>query len=166
MTHPIYGSVKLAGHSPFAIRHSMANVKSLTFDVWSNLAIQIQLFIFLRGRGHDAFFLGGQRYFVWNSSNSRWNASYVDGICQTVSSDIPVRSCSSFGRGKVMISFWGGKDHFVRIKSYLIWIVPYDQGISHLLLPGILNRGCLSIWREKMHNEIFWVAKLFYAQNH
>ena len=91
----------------FAIRHSMANVKSLTFDVWSYLAIQIQLFIFWRGRGHDAFFLGGQRYFERNSSNSRWNASYVDGICQAVSSDIPERSCSSFGRGKVMISFLG-----------------------------------------------------------
>ena len=50
------GSVKLAGHSPFAIRHSMANVKSLTFDVWSYLAIKIQLFIFWRGRGHDGFF--------------------------------------------------------------------------------------------------------------
>ena len=45
-------------------------------------------------------FLGGQRYFVRNSSNSRWNASYVDGICQAVLSDIPERSCSSFGRGK------------------------------------------------------------------
>ena len=45
-------------------------------------------------------FLGGQRYFVRNSSNSRWNASYVDGICQGVLSDIPERSCSSFGRGK------------------------------------------------------------------
>ena len=40
----------------FAIRHSMANVKSLTFDVWSYLAIKIQLFIFWRGRGHDGFF--------------------------------------------------------------------------------------------------------------
>ena len=50
------GSVKLAGHSPFAIRHSMANVKSLTFDVWSYLAIQIQLFIFWRGKGHAEFF--------------------------------------------------------------------------------------------------------------
>ena len=45
-------------------------------------------------------FLGGQRYFVRNSSNSRWNASYVDGICQAVLSDILERSCSSFGRGK------------------------------------------------------------------
>ena len=54
--HLWVGSVKLAGHSPFAIRHSMANVKSVTFDVWSYLAIQIQLFIFWRGKGHDAFF--------------------------------------------------------------------------------------------------------------
>ena len=48
-------------------------------------------------------FLGGQRYFVRNSSNSRWNASYVDGICQAVLSDIPERSF--IWKGKVMISF-------------------------------------------------------------
>ena len=54
----------------------------------------------------------------------------------------------------------------MRIKGDLIWTVPYDQGISHLLLPGILYRGCLSIWMEKIHNEIFWAANLFYAQNH
>ena len=138
----------------FAIRHSPFNGKWQKFDIrcvklscHSNSVVH-----FLKGEGSWWIFLGGQRYFVRNGSNSRWNASYVDGICQAASPDILERSCSSFGRGKVMISFWGGQDHFVRIKSYLIWIVPCDQGISHLLLPGFLNRGCLSIWREKIHN--------------
>ena len=63
-----------------AICHSPFNGKgqSLTFDVWNYHAIQIKLFIFEGGGGggHGRF-LGGQRYIVRNSNNSKWNASYV-----------------------------------------------------------------------------------------
>ena len=45
-------------------------------------------------------YVRGTSYFVRNNSNSRWDASYVDGICQDVLPDIPERSCLSFGRGK------------------------------------------------------------------
>ena len=105
--------------STFAIRYSPFNGKcqSLTFDVWSYLAIKIQLFILWRGRVMMDF-LGGQRYFVRNNSNSKWNASCVEGICQAVLPDIPEPSCSSFGRGKVMIRFFRRARPFCAYKKW------------------------------------------------
>ena len=103
----------------FAIRHSPFNGKWQKFDIrcvklscHSNSVVH-----FLKGEGSWWIFLGGQRYFVRNGSNSRWNASYVDGICQAASSDILERSCSSFGRGKVMISFLGRARPFCAYKK-------------------------------------------------
>ena len=103
----------------FAIRHSPFNGKWQKFDIrcvklscHSNSVVH-----FLKGEGSWWIFLGGQRYFVRNGSNSRWNVSYVDGICQAASSDILERSCSSFGRGKVMISFLGRARPFCAYKK-------------------------------------------------
>ena len=42
-----------------------------------------------------------------NSSNLKWNVPYVEGICQTLLTNIPERSCSLFGMGKDMKSFLG-----------------------------------------------------------
>ena len=148
-------------HSLFAIQWQMSkfDIRCVKLSCHWNTLVH-----FVKG-GVMKVFIGGQRYFVRNSSDSKWSAPCVEGICQAVLPEIPEPSCSSFGRGKV-ISFLGRQDHFVRIKSDLIWTVPSDQGLSHLLLPSILYGGCLSIWREKIHNEMLWVAKLFYAQNH
>ena len=99
--------------------HRLFNGKCQKFDIrcvklscHSNSVVHI-----LKGEGSWWIFLGGQRYFVRNGSNSRWNASYVDGICQAVSSDILERSCSSLGRGKVMISFLGRARPFYAYKK-------------------------------------------------
>ena len=59
-----------------AIRHSPFNGKCQKFDIrcvklscHSNSVVH-----FLKGEGSWWIFLGGQRYFVRNGSNSRWNA--------------------------------------------------------------------------------------------
>ena len=103
----------------FAIRHSLFNGKCQKFDIRcvKLLCNSNSVVHFLKGEGSWWMFLGGQRYFGRNSSNSRWNASYVDGICQAVLSDIPERSCSSFGRGKVMIIFRGRARPFCAYKK-------------------------------------------------
>ena len=50
-------------------------------------------------------FLCEQSYLVRNTNNSRWVASYVQGVGQIILPGVPESICSSFWKGKAMIYF-------------------------------------------------------------
>ena len=49
--------------------------------------------------------MGEQSYLVQNTNNSRWVASYVQGMGQVILPGVPESSCSSSWKGKAMIYF-------------------------------------------------------------
>ena len=54
---------------------------------------------------HFGVCVGGGGYFVWNISNSKWTASNVKGIGQTILPDVLESSSWSLRKIKVMIDF-------------------------------------------------------------